>query len=278
MSKGNPRIAPTAYFTAEMWAHAGFPDAARFSTPRGRFLLTAFRLLSAFGGWALPPAVRRLEDSLCIRHHCFDAWIAQARPDYTLELGAGLSARGLHNCGANAEITWIDVDLPHMVAAKQSLLGPLRLPGRYHIAAGDLLSGDLAVGLPTLPGPGQKVVAMTEGVTDYLSKDERLLAWRAIADLFRRFGGGAYLVDIYPSERLAAWPRGTSAAMHILGTVSGTPLRERVFERTDEAMVMLREAGFDEVQRLDVDALNPSRWRLPESVRLFDLVEARVIV
>lgn len=276
MSTGNPRIAPTAYFTAEMWAHAGFPDAGRFSTPRGRFLLSGFRALSVVAGWALPPAVRKLEDSLCIRHACFDAWIAEKSPDFTLELGAGLSARGLHACGRNPDITWIDVDLPHMVAAKQALLGPLRLPERYHIVAGDLLSGDLSAGLPAQPTPGQRVVAMTEGVTDYLSREERGIAWRGIADLLRRFGGGSYLVDIYPAERLRAWPKGTSAAMGILGKVSGTPLEERVFERTAEAEVMLRDSGFDSVERLDVERYNTSRWRLPEDVRLFDLVEARI--
>src|SRR5690606_12221456 len=108
------KIAPTAEFTAAVWAELGLENAEHFVTPRGARLLRAYSR-------AAEPLLRRVGDGpslveyLEYRHRAIDQELEAIGPDRILECAAGLSRRGL--TFAKRGVPVLELDLPHMVEA-----------------------------------------------------------------------------------------------------------------------------------------------------------------
>lgn len=266
---GNPRVSPTAWATAHVWARAGFEGAARFDTPRGTRLMGALRALTFAAGPLLPPPVRHLEEGLIARHHAFEDRLAQLAPRVVLEVGAGLSARGLARAAADPALTWIEGDLPQVVAFKRGLLGA-DTPPNYHLVPIDLLGEGVALPVPAPPG----LVVLVEGVVDYLDHAEKARAFRNLADLLRAAGGGTWLLELNPLDRLDRWPVGAALSKAVLGGFVGRSFEGRLYGSVAEGLSALREAGFDHAAAVDLAALG--RPPLAEERRIWELVEARV--
>ena len=276
MARGNPRIAPTAHFTAQAWVREKFPNAAYFDTRTGRTLFDGASLVLSAVGRFSPAPIRYHREYLFIRHHAFEARLRELEPDLVLEVGAGLSPRGLTFSRANPKLTYIEVDLPGMVAAKTSCLAGVDLPGNYHLASVDLLGDDFIASLPVRPTRGQRIVIITEGVTDYLDMNEKQIAWANLAKLLREYGGGSYLFEIHPKELYTSHRSGALVLTSMLGLLTGQSFGDRIFDRIDDALDMVRSSGFDEAEIHDLERLNTSRHRPPMHACPFALVEARV--
>lgn len=263
--QGDPRISPTAYATAAAWAHYGFAEAEAWDSRRGRAMLGALR----FGTWALSPILPALapgEALLYWRHYWFSAWVARITPSLAIEIGAGLSTRGLAYARAHPKMSWHDLDLPGMIATRRALPADLP-PANHHLAVGDLLDERLGahIAAPT-QGP---VVALTEGVVDYLNRDAKQRAWAHIAALLKRLGGGRYLTEVYPLRQFA--PRGPGAAL--ARRWAARPGSTLCYHE-DQALAGLEAAGFARARVLPDTELPGVAYGPRGSQRAFCLLEA----
>lgn len=196
--RGDPRISPTAYATAAAWARYDFAEADAFDTRRGRAMLTALRIGTGLLS-PLVPALAAGPELLRWRHEAFSNWIEAQAPRLVIEIGAGLSTRGQAYARTHPETIWHDLDLPGMVAVRQRRSAGMSRPGNHHLAVGDLFDPELGAAI-VAPETGP-VVALTEGVVDYLDRAGKQHAWSNVAALLRRLGGGRYLAEIYPLRR-----------------------------------------------------------------------------
>lgn len=264
--RGNPRISPTAYATAAAWARYGFAEADVFDTRRGRAMLAALQagtgLLSPF-----VPAVAAGPELLRWRHDAFSNWIAARAPRLAIEIGAGLSTRGQAYARAHPETTWHDLDLPGMVLARERRSAGTPRPPNHHLAAGDLFDPDLGTDI-TAPAAGP-VVAVTEGVVDYLDRPGKQQAWGHIAALLARLGGGCYLTEVYPLRRFVG--RGLAArAARAHAARSGATL----CYHEDEVTPLLEAAGFSSVRVLPDAEVAELAGISPARTLAFSLLEA----
>ena len=274
-AEGNRRIGIPAYYTSHAWVEAGFSHAHLFDTRRGRLMFKAleplFRLLGFLG-----PAVRLHNEYLFVRHYAIEARLREIRPTCIVEIGAGLSPRGLAFASADPDLRYVEADLPNMVAAKRSAMRGFQPPPNYFLGPVDLLSGDLIDSLPEKPRPRDRVAVVTEGVTDYFNMSEKREAFGNIGSLLHAHGGGHYLLDVYARENFPALPFLTHAFVRTLGQMVGRSFEDQLFERVEDACRFLAGCGFDSAEELDLSELNTSVYQPPTGACTFRIVEARI--
>lgn len=223
----------------------------------------------------LPDVIRYAQEYLVVRHYVYEERLRQLAPDFVLEVGAGLSPRGLTVAREWPQLTYVEADLPQMVEEKRRRLDQTSIPANYHLTTIDLLGTGLA--LPVQPHAGQRVLAITEGVTDYLSMEEKVVAWRNLSSFLRDCGGGTYLCEIHPVSQYADSPGVAQFAMRTIGAlVGGLPFEGRIFECPEDAMAVLQQCGFEDATVLDAARLNHSRHHPPMQHCHWLLVEATV--
>lgn len=202
------KIGPTAHYTAYAWHRLGLPYAGYFATPRGRALYWFFRLA---GEWMALTTTRSplLVDVLAYRHRTIDAALAAAAPSVVVEIGAGLSQRGIWAVLDRGVARYVEVDLPHMIAAKRARLDALppdlraRLDGKLVLEARDVLSDRFGVWLAEQVRDAPSAVVNAEGVLGYFDVAQRETIVRAIAEGLRAARRGVFLCDLRDRERAA---------------------------------------------------------------------------
>ncbi len=270
---GNPRVALTAYATAGAWAHYGFPQAQLFDSRRGRALFWPLH----YGCRALRPIVPAagwFSRYLYWRHRWFDSWLQQTAPALAIEIGAGLSARGLNYADGHANCEYVDYDLPAMAKAKQARLAGLALPANFALRAGDLLDATLGHEL-NAPGAG-RVVVLTEGLIDYLDGHGKRRAWRHIAALLKRLGGGRYLFEIYPRDRLEVFGAAAPIMLTALARLTGHDMTRHLLADSSQALDMLEHCGFRRAAVVAPPTLDDPDDQPPAAYRPFELIEAEI--
>lgn len=278
MAEGNARIAPTAHYTAQAWVRAGFPNAHIFDTPTGRTMFNAAQSVRRLGGPLLPQIVRYENEHLYVRHFVHEERLRQLAPGYVLEIGAGLSPRGLSFASNDPKLTYVEVDLPGMARAKAERLkrAGVTPPGNYHLGSADVLGESFLSTLPAQPKKKQRVAIVTEGVADYLDMDEKRVAFTNIASVLRAAGGGTYQAEFYTRDRFARYPGIAKMFTTLVGMVVGASFEGRLFGSAEEGTRFLCQCGFDEARVLDAEALNPGPWYPPMDLCPWQLIEARV--
>lgn len=262
--KGNPRIAPTAHYTAQAWVRGGFPEAARFDTWLGRFLYHGVRLGKAPVARLLPANLRDWEQFLEARHRSFDAHLARFDPTVVVEIGAGLSGRGIALAERNPQLQYHEFDLPGMVAAKRARL-PEMLPSNYHLAEGDILAD---CGLQVRVPADARLLVITEGLIPYLGMAEKQQAWRNVRALLAAAGEARYLLEEWPLEFLSGRRAGRWGA-RALGLLVGARMDQRLFDTLQDLLAALEQAGFAAVKvavpELPGGEYGACPWRLVEA-------------
>ena len=271
--RGNDRISLTGYATASAWAHYGFEDAEWFDTRRGRALFwplhSACNAIRPFS-----PGAGAFTETLYWRHHWFSKWTEAQSPGLAVEIGSGLTTRGISHSRHHRDCQWVDYDLPNVVEARNARLADERLPENYTLDRGDLLADGLGDAL-TAPESGRTIV-LTEGVTDYLAMSEKRRAWRSVAALLERLGGGRYLLEIYPRQRLETFGPTARMLLATLRRITGRDLSEQLFDSVDQATSLLRECGFSRARVLTEDELEGAADAPLPRHRAFVLVAADV--
>ena len=127
MTRPHPEtISPTAHYTGYVWYAHGLSHQA-FATRTGRLLYHALRGPNAIAQRLGTPS---LEGMLLARHRLIDLRLAQAIESgeirQVIEIAAGLSPRGWRFATRYADrITYIEADLPGMLAHKRRILATL---------------------------------------------------------------------------------------------------------------------------------------------------------
>lgn len=250
------KIAPTAHYTAYVWHRLGFPHAERFVTPRGRAMFWGFRLAGeGLLTWA--PFAPSMTQYLDYRHRAFESVVEDERPDVVVELGAGLSRRGV--TWASRGVRYVEVDLPPMVRAKRQMIAErgdrellAAIRGRLEHVSLDILGDAFPDELAALLEGAARPVVITEGVLTYFAPADRRRLARAVA---RALGGrGAFA-----GEMRVSMPAASGAALSVLrgairlvtsgrGAGADEPSHEA-------ARAALLDAGFARV-----DPIEPTRW------------------
>jgi O-methyltransferase involved in polyketide biosynthesis len=266
------RIAPTAHYTAYAWHRLGFPHAEHFATATGRRLFWSFRLA---GEWlaAAHPTVPSMIQYLELRHRSIELALEEARPDRIVELGAGLSRRGL-TWAADRDVDYVEVDLPHMVEAKRAIISErvpadvrARARGRLRHEAVDVLGSGFDEWLArTLEGAVSPVV-IAEGVLGYFDLEERRRVARAIAGGLA--GRGAFVCDLRAREGGRSVAVGAKMVKVGIWLVTrGRGARED-FESSEAIVRFFEQAGFSQCGPIPVEAAAPWLRRLRSPVKVW---------
>jgi O-methyltransferase involved in polyketide biosynthesis len=202
MTRPRPEtISPTAHYTGYVWfAHGKSHDA--FATRTGRLMYRAMRGPNVIAQRAGLPS---LEGMLLARHRLIDLRLAHAidagEIQQVVEVAAGLSPRGWRFATRYADrITYVEADLPGMLAHKRRILAALGGETAHHRTAEvnaltDTGPTSLAAVCATLD-PTKGTAIITEGLLNYFARDVVLAMWRRFATVLRRFPRGRYLSDL----------------------------------------------------------------------------------
>jgi O-methyltransferase involved in polyketide biosynthesis len=202
MARAHPEtISPTAHYTGYVWlAHGQSHDA--FATRAGQLMYHALRGANLVAHHAGLPS---LEGMLLARHQLIDLRLAHAidagEITQVIEIAAGLSPRGWRFAKRyGTRITYIEADLPAMVARKRRILADLGGESLHHRtteidALVDLGPTSLAQIAATLD-PSRGTAIITEGLLNYFDRDTVSAMWHRFAVALRRFPRSLYLSDL----------------------------------------------------------------------------------
>ncbi|MCA9694721.1 MAG: class I SAM-dependent methyltransferase [Myxococcales bacterium] len=246
------RIAPTAYYTAYAWHRLGLPHAALFRHRRGALLYWSFRLggewlLSRLSGSPL------LVASLEVRHRSIEWAIERRAPDRVVELGAGLSRRGV-TWAADRAVAFVEFDLPHVIATKRALLERRASPrllttlGRaLELRGVDVLGDEFSPNLERALAGAARPVVVAEGLLSYFDRAQQRRVVEAVARALP--AGGALVIDVRVRKgRSNAALHGLRAGIRVAtrGRGSGED-----FATDADVEALLRDAGFGEARPID---------------------------
>lgn len=254
------RIGPTAHYTAYVWERLGFPHAELFATARGARLFWSFR---AAGEWlaSASPRVPSMEQYLGLRHRLIEGALEAHAPDAIVELGAGLSRRGV-TWAADRGVAYTEADLPHMVEAKRGMLARRapealrrRLEGTLRIEAADVLDPGLGERLRSWLAGARRPAVIAEGVVGYFDPDERRRILRSVRAGLGEGGRGIFLCDLRTRDAAPAMgPAVGALRLAIRVATRGRGARED-FADDAEVRAFFEEAGFAAAEKLDAARL-----------------------
>ncbi len=254
--QGNSRVGPTALYTAQAWRAGGFTNAGLFDHPMGRVMYSLSSVGQRVFRPFLPPYMKDFHRYLRLRHHAFEARMERLAPDLIVEIAAGLSPRGLTYAQRWPEVSYVELDLPNMVAVKRARLKRVKLPVNYRLAETDILAQDFVERLPIKPNVHQKVVVITEGLTDYLSMAEKQRAWANVRALLSLAAPGSrYLFESWPAERVLPNTATGQAGLQGLSLLVGRQMGGNLFANHQGVADALNEAGFCLAVRQDLHSL-----------------------
>jgi O-methyltransferase involved in polyketide biosynthesis len=270
----NERIAPTAHYTAYVWHRLGLPYADLFVTPRGRRLYWSFR---AAGEWITDryPGLPSMTQYLEMRHRAIEHAMGEVDPDRVVELGAGLSRRGV-TWAVDHGVDYVEVDLPHMIAAKRAVIEErasaelrARIGARLRHEAVDVSSGELEHFLESELRGAARPIVIAEGLMGYFPYDERLAIARAVAGALGKIGGGSFLCDLRSREG----GRTVAVAATILrGAIwlatRGRGARED-FASPEAIRGFFRDAGFRDAEPIPTERATPHLVALRTPARVW---------
>lgn len=238
-------ISPTAHYTGYVWyAHGESHEA--FATPTGRLMYRALRAPNAIAKRISQPT---LEGMLLARHRVIDLRLRQAidagEIDQIVEVAAGLSPRGWRFRNRYGDrITYVEADLPGMLATKRRILAELGGESAHHRTVEiDALAADGPTSIDAICSGldrNRGTAIITEGLVNYFDTPTVFAMWRRFASALQRFPRNLYLSDVIlgGSRSLIALALQWMLSAFVRGRV------HRHFESTAEAEAALASAGF----------------------------------
>ncbi len=206
MARPHPEtISPTAHYTGYVWFAHGHSHEA-FATTTGRLMNHALRAPNLVAQRAKLPT---LEGMLLTRHRLIDLRLAVAIETgligQVVEIAAGLSPRGWRFARRYGDrITYVEADLPGMIAHKRRILESLGGENPHHRTAEiDALTDSGPTSIASIcsgldPNIGTAII--TEGLVNYFDKTTLLGMWRRFANALRAFPSSLYLSDLMLHE------------------------------------------------------------------------------
>jgi O-methyltransferase involved in polyketide biosynthesis len=194
------KIGPTAHYTAYVWKRLRMPNAEHFATPRGALMFWSFRLA---GEWVMRalPGLPSMEQYLAMRHRLIEGALDELGPDRIVELGAGLSRRGVTWAGDRG-VPYVEIDLPHMARAKRERIARApaalgaRLEGLHAVQEGDILEPAFGERLAEILRGARRPAIIAEGVLGYFGLEERRRILGAARQGLGNAPEGIFLCDL----------------------------------------------------------------------------------
>ncbi len=263
MKEARGDLSVTALYTSAAWAWGKLPNASLLESVEAA---RVFRVVNA----ALTVArlfftrLPSLAHSLLHRHAIIDHLLSTSGATRVVELACGLSRRGV-TFSADPALSYVEVDLPHVVAKKRALLE--RSPeGRQALARPnwDLVSGDVATLAlaDVLPGVREPLFVIAEGLLMYLDAAAQRALFRAVATRLRSAGGGTFVFDLVPTCEQPRPGLVGRALGWLMKRFTGGKGFERDPRTRGDIESELRASGFDEVELVEPHAVAKS-WHLP---------------
>lgn len=250
-------ISFTAHYTGFVWHHYGFAERA-FATTQGHIY---FSLLRPFEFLARRLIGSDIKTTLLQRHFLIDReleLLIAEHPDLQiLELACGLSPRGHRFSKEFPGITYVEADLPGMVARKQPLLEPLHsLSSRHRLINCNILD----IGTDTCIekvlarefNKEKPLVIITEGLVNYFDLPTISTVWQRLGKELKEFSQGLYLTDIYPEVAGHRFSGLIRAANHSLRLASRSHFTLH-FSSNSDMQAHFETMGFARVTVLDPD-------------------------
>jgi O-methyltransferase involved in polyketide biosynthesis len=238
-------ISPTAHYTGYVWARNGLSHPELAST-EGRILFESLRPVMTVSGVLGGPS---LEPYLLARHRAIDALLERAIEhdgiSQVIEVASGLSPRGWRFTSRYGDrLTYVEADLPAMVARKRAALERMRaLRSNHRVQELDALRDDGPGSIAAVAGELDRqrgLAIITEGLLGYLDRESVEGVWRRFARVMAGFSTGRYISDLHLGEVQTAAIRGFRVLLSAF-------VRGRVhlhFTNAAEAEAALRSAGF----------------------------------
>jgi O-methyltransferase involved in polyketide biosynthesis len=247
MAREHPeQISPTAHYTGYVWFANGFSEPA-FATGKGRIYYTSLRAANAIASRTGLPS---LDGMLLARHRLIDLRLGQAidagEISQIIEVACGLSPRGwrFHQRYGD-RITYVEADLPGMLANKQRILRALGGESTTHYTREiDALSETSIADLCASLDPTRGTAIITEGLINYFDRETVTTMWSRFARSLAKFPRGVYYSDIINEDA------NRGAIVHAFSRLLGAFVRGRTHIHFADAMETEREldrAGFDGV-------------------------------
>ena len=250
MTRAHPeQISPTAHYTGYVWfAHGQSHEA--FATRQGRLM---YRVLRAPNLAAHATGLPSLEGMLLARHRLIDLRLAQAidagEVSQIIEVACGLSPRGWRFRSRYGDrITYVEADLPGMLANKRQVLAELGGETAHHYTREiDALADTGPTSIAALCGaldPTRGTAIITEGLINYFDRSTVTAMWQRFARALAPFPKGIYLSDIILEEA------NRGAMVHAFSWLVAAFVRGRTHIHFHDALAVesaLDEAGFDGV-------------------------------
>jgi O-methyltransferase involved in polyketide biosynthesis len=243
-------VSPTAFATGHFWfehglSHSGLvmPEGKRAARRFG-YLIRAIKLVSRVSLDAMMLARHKGIDALLTRD------IESGKVTQVIELAAGLSPRGWRFTKKYGDrITYIETDLPRMVALKDELLRKSGIYGPKHrVVTLDALADEGPDSLKAIAGSLDRnagLAILSEGLFSYLDPESARATWRRIAQALSGFRYGAYFSDLYLQ------PHRAGVGLAIFRTAIERTVRGRMythFGSIEEAQRTLEQSGFASAQ------------------------------
>lgn len=270
--KPDEKIGPTAHYTAYAWYRLGLPYSELFATRQGAALFWGLRLSLEWmilASRRVPLQVMHLE----ARHKTIDHQLSLLEPDRVVEIGSGLSRRGV-TWAADHGVSYTEADLPNMIAAKQAMLERApedlrrRLGGRLRLVPMSVRDRRFFEWLCAELSGARRPVVIMEGLIVYFDLSERIRIASVIREALQSAGGGHFLCDLPIREYSGVVALASNVRRMIVKVLtSGRGVGE--FPSRQVAREFLVAAGFSSIRQLEnVTGPSSERIRLPARIWL----------
>jgi O-methyltransferase involved in polyketide biosynthesis len=255
-------LSVTALYTSAAWAWGELPNARLLASVEAtrvfkvvNVALTVARLFFT----RLPS----LAHSLLHRHTMIDHLLAASGATRVIELACGLSRRGVTFSG-DPGVTYVEVDLPHVVEKKRALLArdALARPN-WQLVEGDVSTLALGALLPDARAATRSpLFVIAEGLLMYLDAASQRALFASVAARLRSAGGGTFVFDLVPACEQPRPGLIGRALSWLMKRFTGGKGFVRDTRTRGDIEAELRASGFDEVQLLEPQAV-AREWHLP---------------
>lgn len=250
-------ISFTAHYTGYVWHHYGLSEAA-FVTGRGRLFFALLRPLERLARCLIGSDIKT---TLLQRHFLIDRELEQLIARHpqlqVLEIACGLSPRGHRFTRKFPGITYVEADLPGMVARKRALLQPLQsLDARHRVIGCNILDQGTPDSLEAVIArefdTQKPLFVITEGLVNYFDLPTISQVWRRLVQALRPFPEAGYLTDVYPQVEGHRFAGLIAAANRTLKAASRSSFTLH-FDNDAQMQRHFEALGFARVQVFDPD-------------------------
>ena len=237
-------ISFTAHYTGYIWYLLGIshPDLASSKGKRLATLLNPFESIAEkFVGGSMRSTLKQRHQLI---NKQLDALIEQYPDLQIVEIAAGLSPRGWRYRKNNEGITYIEMDLPEMAAAKRLALKEIDPTAK--VIGVDLFDQAFTDHIQSLDH-SKPLVIISEGLVNYFTKDMLQQLWQSFSKVLQPFEQGYYITDLYPEPVKHKLAKIIWQSSKLLKVLSKSAFSFH-FKTPQEANSFFQKAGFTTVK------------------------------